>query len=84
MSSLDLSVLLLSSLFWLVYGLGFACLRGTSAFGRVVLFLMRGDPIFGPGKKDDDRLGPGRKSTIGDLPYIVIICTKIAGRRTWQ
>ncbi len=45
MSSVDLLVLLLSSLFWVVYGVGFACVRTASGAGRVLLYLMRGDPV---------------------------------------
>ncbi len=62
MSTVDLLVLLLSSLFWVVYGLGFASLRTASGLGRVILFLMRGDPLFGPRK---DEGGIGRKLAIG-------------------
>ncbi len=63
MSTVDLLVLLLSSLFWVVYGLGFACIRMASGFGRVVLFLMRGDPLFGP--KAGEGGGLGKKLAIG-------------------
>ena len=61
LNNIELLVLLLSSVFWIVYGFGYGIIKVVVGFMRVLLCLMRGEPIFA-GKKDDKR-----KPTIGEI-----------------
>ncbi len=63
MSAIDLSVLFLTSIFWIIYGFGHAILKITYGFGRILLFLMRGDPIFSVKKEEDKMM---RRAPIGE------------------
>jgi len=65
MSTMDLLVLMVSSILWVSYGCGYAGFAFVRGFLRVILYLMRGEPLFASSHKKEE--GFARKMTIEAL-----------------
>ena len=51
MSKVELLMTLLSTAFWMIYGFGYGILKVSFGVGRLLLYLMRGEMIYGSAKK---------------------------------
>ena len=67
----DLFLLIFTTLFWTICGFGFGIMKIGFGLGRLLLFLMRGEPMLTVKKKDDDKM-PSRRR-LGKINIMNII-----------